>query len=64
MTSDYDVRFPRDAWNSRLSLLKVLRSVDLQWTGSDENVQGVLRLVARRSVPTRRGTSATARIHP
>lgn len=52
----YDVRFPRDAWNSRHSLLKVLRPVELQWTGSDENVQGVLRLVAARSVPTRSGT--------
>lgn len=53
----YDLRFPRDAWNSRHSLLKVLRPVELQWTGSDENVQGVLRLVAGRSVPTRRGTT-------
>lgn len=52
----YDLRFPREAWNSRHSLLKVLRPVELQWTGSDENVQGVLRLVAARSVPTLRGT--------
>ncbi len=50
------LRFPREAWNSKRNLLKVLRSVDLQWTGSDENVQGVLRLVASRSVPIRRGT--------
>jgi hypothetical protein len=46
----------RDAWNSKRNLLKVLRSVDLQWMGSDENVQGVLLLVAWRPVPIRTGT--------
>jgi len=50
------LRFPREAWHCKRNLLKVLGSVDLQWTGSDENVQGVLRLVAGRRVPTRRGT--------
>ena len=50
------LRFPREAWHSKRNLLRVLGSVDLQWTGSDENVQGVLRLVAGRPVPTRRGT--------
>ena len=50
------VRFPRDAWHSKRSFLRCLKPVDLQWTGSDENVQGVLRLVASRDVPTRRGT--------
>jgi len=50
------LRFPRDAWNSKRNFLKVLSPVDLQWTGSDENIQGVLRLVASRSVPTLRGT--------
>jgi len=51
------IRFPRDAWHSKRNLLKVLRPVDLQWTGSDENVQGVLRLVASRDVPIRQGTT-------
>ena len=51
-----DVRFPREAWHSKRSFVRVLRSVNMQWTGSDENVQGVLRLVASRNVPTRRGT--------
>lgn len=51
-----DIRFPREAWHSSKALLRVLGSVDLQWTGSDDNVQGVLRLVASRDVPTRRGT--------
>ncbi|MCG8423335.1 MAG: CHC2 zinc finger domain-containing protein [Proteobacteria bacterium] len=52
-----DVRFPRDAWHSKRNFLKVLQPVDLQWSGSDDNVQGVLRLIASRSVPTRRGTT-------
>ncbi len=51
------IRFPREAWHSKRNLLKVLGPVDLQWTGSDENVQGVLRLVASRPVPIRRGTT-------
>lgn len=51
-----ELRFPREAWNAKRSFLKVLSPVDLQWTGSDENIQGVLRLVASRTVPTLRGT--------
>ena len=51
------IRFPRDAWHSKRNLLRVLNSVDLQWTGTDENVQGVLRLVASREVPTLKGTT-------
>ena len=50
------VRFPREAWHSKRNFLRVLKSADLQFTGSDENVQGVLRLVASRSVPVRKGT--------
>ncbi|MBK8009829.1 MAG: toprim domain-containing protein [Deltaproteobacteria bacterium] len=51
------VRFPRDSWHGKRNLLRVLGSVDLQWTGSDENVQGVLRLVASRQVPSLKGTT-------
>ncbi|MBN2530806.1 MAG: DNA primase [Deltaproteobacteria bacterium] len=51
-----ELRFPREAWNAKRSFLKVLSPVDLQWTGSDENIQGVLRLVASRTVPMLRGT--------
>ena len=50
-----NVRFPRDAWHSKRHLLRVLKSADLQWTGSDDNVQGVLKLVAERDVPALRG---------
>ncbi|MCA9632663.1 MAG: toprim domain-containing protein, partial [Myxococcales bacterium] len=51
------IRFPRDAWHGKRNLLRVLGSVDLQWTGSDENVQGVLRLVASREVPSLNGAT-------
>lgn len=51
-----NIRFGREAWHSKRNFVKVLKTVDLQWTGSDENVQGVLRLVAGRDVPTRKGT--------
>ena len=51
-----NTRFGRDAWYSKRHLLKTLKPVDLQWTGSDEIVHGVLRLVAMRDVPTRKGT--------
>lgn len=51
-----DLRFPREAWHCKRNLLRELGPVDLQFTGSDENVQGVLRLVASRTVPEKRGT--------
>ncbi len=51
-----NVRFPREAWHCKRNLLKVLGPVDLQFTGSDDNVQGVLALLSKRSVPSRRGT--------
>lgn len=50
------LRFPREAWHCKRNLLRQLGPVDLQFTGSDENVQGVLRLVASRTVPEKRGT--------
>ena len=46
----------REAWLSKPAFLRSLPSVDLQWTGSDENVQGVLRLVASQDAPVSRGT--------
>jgi DNA primase len=50
------LRFPREAWHCKRNLLRQLGPVDLQFTGSDENVQGILRLVASRQVPEKRGT--------
>ncbi|RKI02322.1 hypothetical protein D7Y15_35880 [Corallococcus sp. AB030] len=50
-------RLPRRAFNSRKELLHHLPSVHTQWTGSDNNVQGLLRAVARRAVPRLPGTT-------
>ncbi|WP_375743698.1 hypothetical protein NR800_37430 [Corallococcus interemptor] len=50
-------RLPRRAFNSRKELLHHLPSVHTQWTGSDNNVQGLLRAVARRPVPRLPGTT-------
>ncbi|RKH35632.1 hypothetical protein D7Y13_07720 [Corallococcus praedator] len=50
-------RLPRRAFNSRKELLHHLPSVHTQWTGSDNNVQGLLRSVARRAVPRLPGTT-------
>ncbi|RKH04400.1 hypothetical protein [Corallococcus carmarthensis] len=56
-TSMEGARLPRRAFNSRKELLHHLPSVHTQWTGSDNNVQGLLRAVARRAVPRLPGTS-------
>ncbi|MCP3104209.1 hypothetical protein LZ198_35635 [Myxococcus sp. K15C18031901] len=50
-------RLPRRAFHSRKELLNHLPSVHTQWTGSDNNVQGLLRVVARRPVPRLPGTT-------
>lgn len=47
---------PRDAWNSRASFLRLMSHGDLQWTGDDDNVQGVLNLVSKKEIPTMRGS--------
>lgn len=50
------VRFPREAWRSTRDLLSALPTADMQWTGTDANVQGVLRMVAARQLPIRQET--------
>jgi len=52
-----DLRLPLHAFNSKRDLIRQLPSADLQWTGSDNNVQGLLRILARRPVPRRPGTT-------
>lgn len=49
--------FRRRAWRSKRDFVDALGSLDLQWTGSDDNVQGVLRLVSDVTVPQRRGVT-------
>ncbi|MFP2962573.1 hypothetical protein ACLEPN_33570 [Myxococcus sp. 1LA] len=56
-TSMEGARLPRRAFHSRKELLNHLPSVHTQWTGSDNNVQGLLRAVARRAVPRLPGTT-------
>ncbi|MCP4678084.1 MAG: toprim domain-containing protein [Deltaproteobacteria bacterium] len=51
-----DIHFAPNAWHSKRNLLQALPSADMQWTGSDDNVQGVLRIISGRDVPIRRGT--------
>ena len=45
------LRLPLTAFHSKRDLIRQLPSADLQWTGSDNNVQGLLRVLARRDVP-------------
>ncbi|MBN1773200.1 MAG: DNA primase [Deltaproteobacteria bacterium] len=52
----HDVLFPKTAWHSKRDLLRALPSPDLQWTGSDDQVQGLLRLLSSHKVPRRQGT--------
>lgn len=49
--------FPRSAWNGKREFLRALPSPRLQWTGNDDNVQGVLRILMTREVPYVRGTT-------
>ncbi len=50
------VRLPRAAWHSKDRFLAALPSIDLVWTGSSENVQALLGLVARQPVEQVRGS--------
>jgi hypothetical protein len=40
------------SFHSKRDLIRQLPSADLQWTGSDNNVQGLLRVLARQGRPT------------
>lgn len=51
------LRLPLSAFHSKRDFIRQLPSADLQWTGSDNNVQGLLRVLARRPVPRKPGSS-------
>jgi hypothetical protein len=51
------LRLPLTAFHSKRDLIRQLPSADLQWTGSDNNVQGLLRVLARREIPRRPGSN-------
>jgi len=50
------LRLPLRAFHSKRDLIKHMPSADMQWTGSDNNVQGLLRILARRPVPEKPGS--------
>ena len=50
------VRFPPTAFVSKRSFIQALPGADMQWTGTDDNVQGVKRVLASRDLPVRTGT--------
>lgn len=52
-----NLRFPLSAFHSKRDLVRQLPSADLQWTGTDNNVQGLLRVLARRKIPRRPGSN-------
>lgn len=57
-TSFAGILLPRAAFNSRHELLKNLPSPDMQWTGDDKHVQGLLRrLAGHPGVPRQHGTT-------
>ncbi len=51
------LRLPLTAFHSKRDLIRLLPSADMQWTGSDNNVQGLLRVLARRPVPRKPGST-------
>jgi|GEM_PF-1451088 len=55
------VRLPPEAFHSKRDLIRRLPSPDMQWTGTDDNVQGLLRLLAGRDVPRKVGVIALGR---
>jgi hypothetical protein len=57
------LRLPLSAFHSKRDLIRQLPSADLQWTGSDNNVQGLLRVLARRDVPRRPGSTMIGDYH-
>ncbi|WP_394845150.1 hypothetical protein LZC95_50010 [Pendulispora brunnea] len=51
------LKLPLSAFHSKRDLIRNLSSADLQWVGTDNNVQGLLRLLAARDVPRRKGVA-------
>lgn len=52
------MRFAPRAWHSKRSFIASFGTADMQWMGSDDNVQALLGIVSRRAVPLREGVSA------
>jgi DNA primase len=52
-----DVVFPPTAWRTRYDFLDALPAPHLQWTGSNDNVQGLLQRLTSCDIPVRKGLS-------
>jgi len=56
-----NVLFRREDWNSKQRFLSNLPSVDLQFFGSDSDVQAILALVTQEKLPSKKGTPILGR---
>ncbi len=45
------LEFPPEAWRGKQQFHRFITKADMQWTGADNNLQGVLRILSRRSIP-------------
>ncbi|MCP4603961.1 MAG: DNA primase [Proteobacteria bacterium] len=46
-----NITFSHEAWRGKQFFHRFLKHADMQWTGNDNNLQGVLRILSRRDVP-------------
>ncbi len=58
-----DQRFNRSAFTTKQSFIRALPSYDCQWSGSDNNIQGLLRLISEEDLPEMRGTTVLGYLH-
>lgn len=55
--TEFEHVFAHRAWSSRRDFIRDLQHPALQWTGSDDNVQGVLRLLETENLEQHQGTT-------
>lgn len=52
-----DRHFARTAFTSKQNFIRSLPSYDCQWSGNDNNIQGLLRVISEIKIPELRGTT-------
>ena len=61
-----DIQFPRKAFRTTRTLLDALSeggaSEHTQWTGNDRNVQGLLRQIASKNIPEKKGVTVMGEV--
>ncbi len=61
-----DIQFPRKAFRTTRTLLDALSeggaSEHTQWTGTDRNVQGLLRQIASKNIPEKKGVTTMGEV--